>query len=71
VQGGAIMGDSPANSVVNGWMQHWQIPNLFVIGASSFPQNSSSHPTLTAIALTIRTADAIINRFLKRPGALA
>ena len=71
VQGGAIMGDSPQNSVVNGWMQHWQIPNLFVIGASSFPQNSSSHPTLTAIALTIRTADAIIDRFLKKQEGLA
>lgn len=65
------MGDSPANSVVNTWLQHWQTPNVWVIGASSFPQNSSAHPTVTALALTLRAADALIDRYLKHPGALA
>jgi gluconate 2-dehydrogenase alpha chain len=71
LQGGAIMGDNPGNSVVNRWLQHWQMSNLFVIGASSFPQNPSGNPTLTILALTLRTADVIANSYLKRPELLA
>jgi gluconate 2-dehydrogenase alpha chain len=71
LQGGAIMGTSPANSAVNTWMQHWQLSNLFVLGASSFPQNASGNPTLTVLALTLRAADAIVDRYAKRPGPLA
>jgi gluconate 2-dehydrogenase alpha chain len=71
VQGGAIMGASPERSVVNTHLQHWQVENLFVVGASSFPQNASGNPTLTVLALTFRTADAIIDRYLKAPGSLA
>jgi gluconate 2-dehydrogenase alpha chain len=71
VQGGTIMGASPDRSVVNPYLQHWQVSNLFVLGGSTFPQNPSAHPTLTIIALAIRTADAIIDRYLKKPGALA
>jgi gluconate 2-dehydrogenase alpha chain len=71
VQGGTIMGTSPDRSVLNPYLQHWQISNLFVLGASSFPQNSASNPTPTILALAYRTADAIANRYLKNPGALA
>jgi gluconate 2-dehydrogenase alpha chain len=71
IQGGAIMGANESNSVVNNYQQHWQTPNLFVVGASSFPQNPSGNPTLTALALTYRTADAILDRFVKAPGPLA
>jgi gluconate 2-dehydrogenase alpha chain len=70
VQGGTIMGASPANSVVNPYLQHWQVPNLFVLGASTFPQNSASNPTPTILALVYRTADAIVSRYLKQPGML-
>jgi gluconate 2-dehydrogenase alpha chain len=70
VSGGAIMGTSPESSVVNPWLQHWKMPNLWVVGASCFPQNESN-PTLTLIALTYRAADALVDRYLKRPGALA
>ena len=71
VQGGAMMGSTSENSVVNSWLQHWRVPNLWVIGASSFPQNSSSHPTVTSVALTLRAADALIERYVKKPGPLA
>jgi gluconate 2-dehydrogenase alpha chain len=70
LQGGTIMGAKPGNSVVNTWLQHWQMSNLFVLGASTFPQNPSGNPTLTILAQTLRTADAIIDRYLKRPGVL-
>jgi len=71
VQGGAIMGTSPEVSVVNPWLQHWHMPNLFVVGSSSFPQNSSANPTLTIVAVSLRTADGLIDRYLKNPGPLA
>ena len=71
IQGGAILGDSPERSVVNPWLQHWRVPNLWVVGASAFPQNDSGNPTLTALALAYRASDALVNRYLKRPGPLS
>jgi gluconate 2-dehydrogenase alpha chain len=71
IQGGAIMGKSPDQSVVNTWLQHWTMPNLFVVGSSSFPQNSSANPTLTIVAASHRAADGLIDHYLKKPGPLA
>jgi gluconate 2-dehydrogenase alpha chain len=71
VQGGTIMGKSPEHSVVNSYGQHWQASNLFVMGASMFANNGSANPTPTLLALTYRTADAIVERYLKHPGQLA
>ena len=71
IQGGAIIGAKETDSVVNMYLQHWLAPNLFVLGAAAFPQNPSSNPTLTAVALTYRAADAVVQRYLKHPGALA
>jgi len=70
LQGGTIMGKSPQTSVVNSFLQHWQVPNLFVVGGSTFPQSSSARPTLAILALCSRTADAIVERYLKSPGPL-
>lgn len=70
-QGGAIMGTDPANSVVNPYMQHHQVSNLFVVGASSFPHNSGYNPTGTVGAVTYRLADAIVKRYIKNPGFLS
>jgi gluconate 2-dehydrogenase alpha chain len=71
IQGGAIMGEQRDSSVVNRYLQHWNVPNVWVIGASAFPQNASHNPTLTVLALTYWAADAIIQRYLKHPEALA
>lgn len=71
IQGGTMLATSPDRGVVNPYMQHWEIPNLFVIGASTFPNSGSSNPTPTILALTYRTADAIVNRYLKKPAPLA
>ncbi len=70
IQGGAIMGSSPDNSVVNRYLQHWNVPNLFVIGASAFPQNAAQNPTLTAMALTYMASEAMITRYFKYPEQL-
>jgi gluconate 2-dehydrogenase alpha chain len=69
--GGAVMGTDPATSVVNRYLQSWDVHNVFVIGASAFPQNGAYNPTLTVGALTYWAADAIVNRYLKSPGLLA
>jgi gluconate 2-dehydrogenase alpha chain len=69
--GGAIMGTDPRTSVVNRYLQSWDVPNLFVIGASAFPQNAAYGPTATLGALAFWSADAIIDRYLKAPGPLA
>jgi len=69
--GGAIIGDDPSTSVINKYCQSWDVPNLFVMGASAFPQNPGYNPTGTVGALTYWAADAIKSRYLKNPGALA
>jgi gluconate 2-dehydrogenase alpha chain len=69
--GGTVMGTDPSTSVVNKYLQSWDVPNVFVIGASNFPQNASYNPTDTVGALAYFAADAIVNRYLKAPGPLA
>jgi gluconate 2-dehydrogenase alpha chain len=71
VQGGAIIGASPEHSVVNPWLQHWGMQNLWITGGSAFPQNGSGNPTLTMLATTYRAADTFVNRYVKNPRALA
>lgn len=68
--GGVIMGSSPQDSVVNTYLQHWQAPNLWVVGGSALPQGEE-HLTLTVAALAYRAADAFVERYVKQPGALA
>ena len=68
--GGAMTGSTPENSVVNKYMQSWDVPNLFVVGASAFPQITAYNPTGTVGALSYFSADAIINQYLKDPGPL-
>ena len=68
--GGAIMGDSPNNSAVNRYLQSWDVPNLFVQGASAFPQNAGYNPTDTVAALAFWSAKAIRSQYLKSPGPL-
>ncbi|MDH3420892.1 MAG: GMC family oxidoreductase [Gammaproteobacteria bacterium] len=70
-EGGTRMGSDPANSVVNRYGQTWDIPNLFVVGSSTFPTMSGFNPTLTIQALAYMTADAIVNRYRNNPGPLA
>jgi gluconate 2-dehydrogenase alpha chain len=69
--GGAIMGTDPKTSAVNKYLQSWDVPNLFVMGASAFPQNPGYNPTGTVAALAYWAADAIKSRYLKAPGPLA
>ena len=68
--GGAIMGSSPRDSAVNRYLQSWDVPNVFVVGANAFPHNSAYNPTGPVGALAYWTADAIKNKFRQRPGLI-
>jgi choline dehydrogenase-like flavoprotein len=68
--GGAVMGDDPKTSVVNRYLQSWDVPNVFVIGACAYPQNASWNPTGTLGALTYWAIDALKNQYMKNPGPL-
>jgi len=69
--GGAIMGSDPRKSVVNKYLQSWDMHNLFVLGACAFPQNAGYNPTGLVGGLTYWAAHAIREIYLKNPGHLA
>lgn len=60
LQGGTITGADPETSVVNPQCRHWQVSNLYVLGASTFPQNPSGNPTLTVLAQTLMAAEKLV-----------
>jgi gluconate 2-dehydrogenase alpha chain len=68
--GGVIMGADPSTSAVNQYQQVWDVPNVFSLGASSFPQNAGYNPTDTVGALAYYTADAVTKHYVKNPGLL-
>jgi gluconate 2-dehydrogenase alpha chain len=68
--GGTMMGADPKSSVVNRYMQTWDAHNLFIQGASVFPQQHGYNPTGTVGALAYWSANAIVSQYLKKPGPL-
>ena len=46
------------------------MPNVFVMGASAFPQNHGYNPTDTLAALAYFSAKAIREQYLPNPGPL-
>jgi gluconate 2-dehydrogenase alpha chain len=71
LNGGTVMGDDPKTSVANRFCQVWGMHNLFVVGASNFPQHGGYNPTGTVGALAYWTADALVTKYLTGPGMLA
>lgn len=67
--GGVIMGADPETSAVNTYLQMWDAENVFVVGASAFPHNSSFNPTGTLGALSYRAAEGI-QKYIKDGGSL-
>ncbi len=68
--GGAIMGADPSTSVVNKYGQVWDTPNVFVVGASQFPQNPGMNPTGTVGALAYLASDGLVNEYMNAPGEI-
>jgi choline dehydrogenase-like flavoprotein len=59
--GGARMGADRRESVLNQFQQSHDVPNLFVMDASSFPSGGCQNPTLTIMALAVRSTDFLLN----------
>lgn len=68
--GGAAMGDDPNTSAVNRYLQCWDVPNVFVHGATVFPQNMGYNPTGLVGALSYWSAHHLKNTYLKNPGPM-
>ncbi len=52
--GTARMGRDPRSSVLNGWNQAHDVPNLFVTDGSCMASSACQNPSLTYMALTVR-----------------
>jgi choline dehydrogenase-like flavoprotein len=59
--GTARMGRDPATSVLNGWNQAHDVPNLFVTDGSCMTSSANQNPSLTFMALTARAADYAVD----------
>lgn len=70
IQGGAIAGADPTDSVCNRYGQVWDAPNVIVTGAALFPQNPGANPTTTVTAWMYLTLAAMKEQYLARPGEL-
>jgi gluconate 2-dehydrogenase alpha chain len=68
--GGAVASDTPDKGVVNKFGQSWAVPNVFVYGASQFPQTPGRNPTITVGATTLLGLDAVTSTYLKSPGPM-
>lgn len=49
------MGSSRRHSVVNRDQRSWDHDNLYIVGCGSFPTTGTANPTLTALAVTLRS----------------
>src|SRR5579863_3499741 len=58
--GVARMGDNAKTSALNSFQQTHDIPNLFVMDGSGFPSSACQNPTLTIMALCVRSCDNLL-----------
>ena len=55
--GTARMGRDPRTSVLNGWNQLHDVPNVFVTDGACMTSAACQNPSLTYMALTARACD--------------
>jgi choline dehydrogenase-like flavoprotein len=55
--GTARMGRDPRTSVLNGWNQVWDAPNVFVTDGACMTSSACQNPSITYMALTARACD--------------
>ncbi len=58
--GVARMGEDPKTSVLSQYQQCWDVDNLFVMDAAGFTSGACQNPTLTIMALTVRSTDYLL-----------
>jgi choline dehydrogenase-like flavoprotein len=61
--GGACMGATPENSVLNAFCQCWDADNVFVTDGACFVSSGFQNPTLTMMALTVRACRFIVGDY--------
>jgi len=61
--GGTRMGANPDQNVVNRWGVSHEVPNLALVGGSTFPTTAGRNPTQTIQATAYRTAKHVANRW--------
>lgn len=66
--GVARMGADPKTSVLNQFQQTHDVKNLFVMDAAGFTSGGCQNPTLTIMALTVRSSDYLMEQM--KAGAL-
>jgi choline dehydrogenase-like flavoprotein len=64
--GSARMGSDPKQSVLNQFQQSHDVKNLFVMDAAGFPSGACQNPTLTIMAMAVRSTDYLMEQFKKR-----
>jgi choline dehydrogenase-like flavoprotein len=64
--GTARMGSDPKQSVLNQFQQTHDVKNLFVMDAAGFPSGGCQNPTLTIMAMAVRSTDYLMEQFKKR-----
>ncbi len=63
--GVARMGEDPKKSVLNQYQQTHDINNLFVMDGSGFPSSACQNPTLTIMALAVRSTEYLMEELKK------
>ncbi len=64
--GTARMGRDARTSVLNGWNQVWDAPNVFVTDGACMTSSACQNPSLTYMALTARAADYAVSELKKQ-----
>ncbi|HEY0739850.1 MAG TPA: GMC oxidoreductase, partial [Chryseosolibacter sp.] len=63
--GTARMGKDPKTSVLNGYNQMHEVPNVFITDGSFMTSSSSVNPSLTYMAMTARACDYVVREMKK------
>lgn len=64
--GGARMGASAADSVVDEFCRLWDVDNVFVTDGACWPSSGYQNPTLTMMAVTVRACAAVLQQLTPR-----
>jgi choline dehydrogenase-like flavoprotein len=63
--GVARMGSDPKTSVLNQFQQAHEVANLFVMDGAGFTSGACQNPTLTIMALALRSTDYLMDEMKK------
>ncbi|MGH2626040.1 MAG: GMC family oxidoreductase, partial [Anaerolineales bacterium] len=64
--GTARMGRDPKTSVLNGWNQVWDCPNVFVTDGACMASSACQNPSITYMALTARAVNHAVELLNRR-----